>query len=71
MAAALLVTCLHVSCSEASAEVEGAKWNSDLPDRTLKHSQTQTRETADKWEEVTDVLEKAKLNSTFPGSFPA
>ena len=71
VAAALLVTCLHVSCSEASnsaAEVEGAKWKPDPPARTLKHPQHQTRETADKWEEVTNVLEKAKLNSTFPGS---
>ena len=74
VAAALLVTCLHVSCPEASnsaAEVEGAKWKPGQPTTTLKLSQPSTRETANKWEVVTDVLEKAKLNATFPGSFPA
>jgi hypothetical protein len=70
VAAALLVTWLHASCAD-SAEVEGAKWKPDLQAGTPKFSLPSTSEIADKWEEVTVVLEKAKLNATFPGCVAA
>jgi hypothetical protein len=70
VAAALLVTWLHASCAD-SAEVEGAKWKPDSQAGTPKLSLSSTSEIADKWEEVTVVLEKAKLNATFPGCVAA
>ena len=63
----LLLMCLHASCS-ASA-LEGAKWKIDSPPSWTRIFSSSRRETADRWEKVTSVLEKAKENSTFPGAF--
>ena len=65
VAAALLVKCLLASCSAqiiSASTVEGVKWSDGARTRSASRG-----EDADRWEEVTSVLEKAKKNGTFPG----
>ena len=65
-AQALLVCCLHTSCSTASA-VKGAKWKSDPSSGSFAYPR---RQISNAWEEVTSVLKQAVKNATFPGVFP-